>query len=294
MILKLILCFFHILYGFNPWYLFFQLLGRVRNIHFLFYLDTDTAISVASEMVEQLELEHHDVLLISELIDYLIVRLMLGWKPSSNRCSSGEINLFGGFSEHGDAQTSVASPWDSVPSRWVIEQKGLCDNASFQACYSSSPSLANFENQCSLRSVNSGIFVEATSVKSDNFLDFNFDKSYKGLSASNSELELGDAYFEDCKLQIIGSSTNAEEGTATNNTMKNFELVNPTLSATSKTSSCSSIYLEEKDIDDELKLELNSIEAQYQHWFKELARMKLEALEATRKRWIAKKKLAVH
>ncbi|KAL2490553.1 Serine/threonine-protein kinase WNK8 [Abeliophyllum distichum] len=29
--------------------------GRVRNIHFLFYLEADTALAVAAEMVEQLE-----------------------------------------------------------------------------------------------------------------------------------------------------------------------------------------------------------------------------------------------
>ncbi|KAJ6675192.1 KINASE DOMAIN PROTEIN [Salix viminalis] len=45
----------------------------------------DTAISVASEMVEQLELADHDVAFIAELIDSLqIMRNILpGWKPSS-------------------------------------------------------------------------------------------------------------------------------------------------------------------------------------------------------------------
>jgi WNK lysine deficient protein kinase len=50
----------------------------------------------------------------------------------------------------------------------------------------------------------------------------------------------------------------------------------------------------EKDIDLELKNELEAIELQYQHWIEELTRMKLEALEATRRRWTAKKKVAIH
>lgn len=57
-------------------------------------------------------------------------------------------------------------------------------------------------------------------------------------------------------------------------------------------SSCSSLITGDKDLDVELKLELDAIEAQYQNWFQELSRMRDEALEATKKRWMAKKKLA--
>ena len=69
--------------------LLFLLAGRVKNIHFLFYLDADTALSVASEKVEQLELADHDVACISEFIDYLISRILPGWKPSSDYNLSG-------------------------------------------------------------------------------------------------------------------------------------------------------------------------------------------------------------
>lgn len=56
--------------------------GRVRNIHFLFYLDSDTSLSVASEMVEQLELADQNVTFIAELIDLLLTNLIPKWKPS--------------------------------------------------------------------------------------------------------------------------------------------------------------------------------------------------------------------
>lgn len=55
--------------------------GKARHIHFLFYLDSDTALSVASEMVEQLELVNKDIKFIAELIDLLLVNLISGWKP---------------------------------------------------------------------------------------------------------------------------------------------------------------------------------------------------------------------
>ncbi|CAJ1937879.1 unnamed protein product [Sphenostylis stenocarpa] len=55
--------------------------GRARNIHFIFYLDSDTAVSVSSEMVEQLELTDQNVKFIAELIDLLLTNLVADWKP---------------------------------------------------------------------------------------------------------------------------------------------------------------------------------------------------------------------
>jgi WNK lysine deficient protein kinase len=54
--------------------------GRVRNIHFLFYQEGDTASKVSSEMVEQLELTDQNVTFIAELIDMLLVNLIPSWK----------------------------------------------------------------------------------------------------------------------------------------------------------------------------------------------------------------------
>ncbi|XP_054781002.1 probable serine/threonine-protein kinase WNK4 isoform X2 [Prosopis cineraria] len=257
--------------------------GQVRNIHFLFYLDSDTALSVASEMVEQLELANHDVVFIAELIDYLIMRLMPGWKPSSDYSSSGGVSLSGGSPILRDGQTITACPWDSipdsVPSGWRNDQKTLydnVDNANFQTYFSSSLGLTNLEDQQSLGTATSEIAVESTSVQS--------------LCLSTSKLEPGHTHFE--------HSTNVEEDIVMNKFRENSKPATPVFSPASNilslTSNCSLLSLAEKDTDVELKLELDAIEAQYQQWFEELSRMKLEALEATRKRWSNKKKLAAH
>ncbi|PHT44107.1 putative serine/threonine-protein kinase WNK7 [Capsicum baccatum] len=63
--------------------------GRVRNIHFNFYLYTDTALFVAAEMVEHLELADHDVDFIADFIDYLIMKILPSWKPSDYFSSEG-------------------------------------------------------------------------------------------------------------------------------------------------------------------------------------------------------------
>ncbi|KAM3269755.1 hypothetical protein P3S67_029661 [Capsicum chacoense] len=63
--------------------------GRVRNIHFNFYLYTDTALLVAAEMVEHLELADHDVDFIADFIDYLIMKILPSWKLSDYFSSGG-------------------------------------------------------------------------------------------------------------------------------------------------------------------------------------------------------------
>ena len=102
------------------------LTGRVRNIHFLFYLDTDTALSVAGEMVEQLELADHNVAFIAELIDDLILRLLPGWKPSFEHSSTRAT---------GSSATAEGNLFSNVFFLPSLESY-LCRN--------SSPNMANF------------------------------------------------------------------------------------------------------------------------------------------------------
>lgn len=291
------------------------LAGRVRNIHFLFYLDTDTALSVAGEMVEQLELADHDVAFIAELIDYLIMKLLPGWKPSSDYSSSGARTPHDVSPVFEDGKTLMGCPWDlmltSDPAGSVVEQDVMsgvnttcpqegvvCNNPDSNICHgdcNSSPSLANLEDEHSEASVASEILVEDASNKNEKAsesVDCHIEGSYKGLSGSFSELELRDTYYDDCRFQGIDSS--GAECIMDEFAKNSLPVLSGKSNLMSLTSSCSSLPEANKDIDVDLKLELDAIEAQYQHWFQELSRMREEALEATKKRWLAKKKLAVH
>ncbi|KAK2650028.1 hypothetical protein Ddye_017517 [Dipteronia dyeriana] len=287
--------------------------GRVRNIHFLFYIDSDTAVSVAAEMVEQLELANHDVAFIAEFIDYLIMKLLPGWKPSFDRSSCG-INFYC-ESPVGDGKTSMACPWDamltSVHSELMTEQDGIstlaispqqgfittqAENMSTltpmsYANYSSSPSLANLEDLESHASYFSDVLAEDASARNNKASesgDSNIDESCKYLSDYASDFE--DMYYDDCKSQRDYSN----EGILLNEQEKNSGVSFPHLSRVmSLRSSCSSLSLVDKD-SDELRQELNAIEAQYHRWFQELLKKREEAIEATRKRWMAKKKLAIN
>ncbi|ESQ32294.1 hypothetical protein EUTSA_v10004283mg [Eutrema salsugineum] len=54
--------------------------GLVRNIYFPFDIETDTAISVAREMVEELEMDDRDVSKIANMIDGEIASLVPNWR----------------------------------------------------------------------------------------------------------------------------------------------------------------------------------------------------------------------
>ncbi|KAA8527609.1 hypothetical protein F0562_034996 [Nyssa sinensis] len=54
--------------------------GRVRNIYFPFDIETDTALSVATEMVDELDITDQDVTKIADMIDGEIASLIPEWK----------------------------------------------------------------------------------------------------------------------------------------------------------------------------------------------------------------------
>ncbi|KAL8216606.1 hypothetical protein R6Q57_023443 [Mikania cordata] len=70
-----------------------DLSGGVRHIDFSFSLNTDTAHTIAQEMVEELDLLHEDVIIIAKLIDDMIMKFVPFWKPSFGRKSvSGGVS----------------------------------------------------------------------------------------------------------------------------------------------------------------------------------------------------------
>ncbi|KAJ9180133.1 hypothetical protein P3X46_008415 [Hevea brasiliensis] len=55
--------------------------GRIRNIYFPFDVETDTALSVATEMVAELDITDQDVTKIADTIDGEIASLVPDWRP---------------------------------------------------------------------------------------------------------------------------------------------------------------------------------------------------------------------
>lgn len=68
--------------------------GNVRIIHFPFDVEVDTAMCVASEMVEELDLADQDVIKIAEMIDTAVLFMVPEWKPGvaiDERCDGEEL-----------------------------------------------------------------------------------------------------------------------------------------------------------------------------------------------------------
>ncbi|XP_028765134.1 probable serine/threonine-protein kinase WNK3 isoform X1 [Neltuma alba] len=84
--------------------------GHIRNIHFPFDVEADTAIAVASEMVEELELTDQDVTNIAEMIDTEIRYLIPDWNPNETPTADStgqELAVPGG---HASETKDEASP----------------------------------------------------------------------------------------------------------------------------------------------------------------------------------------
>lgn len=66
--------------------------GRVRNIDFMFYLDSDTPLSVTNEMVDQLELAEQDISFIAKFINDSITRIFPAWQPDPKHTRFVDFN----------------------------------------------------------------------------------------------------------------------------------------------------------------------------------------------------------
>jgi len=282
----------------------------VRNIYFAFYLDSDTALAVAAEMVEQLELTDHDVVFIAQFIDYLIRRIIPGWKPPlAHSCRVGESQYELSHSAK-NTLDSLASALNSMVTN--VSSGSACECGSYKTspdgcpqqcdmCLSQKPdgvtspgqsdsdppSLAHYGYRSSDASFVSDMLMEHALVRdgtTSNSADCSIDGDFKVLSIKGPEMGLGDFVCEEqYKYPRNGSNLKLAKG---------FEELGFTdHGVMSLPSSSSSLSSDDKDEDAELKLELAAIEEQYRHWFEQLGRMRDEALELAKKRWMMKKKM---
>ncbi|CAL1373672.1 unnamed protein product [Linum trigynum] len=208
--------------------------GRARNIHFSYFLDSDTTLTIAEEMVEQLELPSEDVAVIAEMIDSLIMKL------------------------HGAA---------------IMQQNGLFGSNNTQLLFTKEQEEARATTIVS--DISSTEFYLTTVSSSDDVIDNNQQQTVI-LSSSPDYYGLG----QDASDVIISSDS----------------VVNNNNNMSCLSSICSLSHGEEdkqSQEGDELQLELAAIDMQYNMFFQELSRLREEAVENAKRKWMAKKKVAV-
>ncbi|KAH1075234.1 hypothetical protein J1N35_027562 [Gossypium stocksii] len=246
--------------------------GRARNIHFSFYLDSDTAISIAEEMVQQLDLSNEDVTVIAELIDSMIMKLVPCWKPSVGSISCLQDCLC----YPGQATIKTVGEQEVFPRLAVLN----CQDTK-----------ESFGSDISAES-NGMVASEGSNNKPMGSSDHSYVECHNGLNAYDFGLDIGAYNHKD-----TSDEKNLGEYVAIKHSAKNSDTsLMDSCSFASQDMSFSSIgslSLADKDKLEELKSELDAIDSQYQQCFQELLRMREEAMENARKRWISKKKVSV-
>ncbi|XP_061352192.1 serine/threonine-protein kinase WNK8-like isoform X2 [Gastrolobium bilobum] len=250
--------------------------GGARNIHFPFYIVSDTVISIAEEMVEHLELKNEDVAVIAELIHNMIVKLVPNWKPLFENLSSGIDRLYWPSSEVQNGET-LNCHWPSQSSDFdmrAIDKDLFCSR------------LVDGEEQEKQESVISDISAE-----------------YGITIASDSKVVEPDFLFlHECCERSNGFNSNSgvrfcgqEDGHRNQSENSAGSLINLCCSPSKNfdMSSTCSLTLADNDNSNELQLELEAIETQYHQCFRELEKMREQAMENAKRRWITRKKISV-
>ncbi|XP_050204885.1 probable serine/threonine-protein kinase WNK6 [Mercurialis annua] len=244
--------------------------SRVRNIHFLFYLDGDTALLVSSEMVEQLELEDQNINFIAELIDLLLLNLIPNWTPcvqvehllrnKSHKSRDNQKN-YKSPSENGDhivqKATSYSSNLDSGSvSRTQVEDhhRGI---SKLNEMLSHVDEFGNHSTTMAEDLISEKSYVSAASSEwNDKRLSFN----------SCITTELG--FFEFDGQGLKGSQPDLLATMETNN-----KVVDTNTEISSSFSN-----------NERLREELEKIEVEYQKDIKDIARKRLDDILETTKR----------
>ncbi|XP_062007270.1 probable serine/threonine-protein kinase WNK7 [Rosa rugosa] len=237
--------------------------GRARNIHFLFYLDSDTALSVSSEMVEQLELEDHNVIFIAELIDLLLMNLISEWK-----CCVRVDHLVPQNRKNVSHQKDSQSPKPQ-------ECSGRCHQNVCEDANSSKPPI------CPTSSTFEGSIPPPILERPPNYVK-DVPSSNAVLASSTttverySEMSCASMTPNDATHRSHNSYASAESGSLD----LNFHLPNGYKSASCPISVSSFCTAD----DFEFRKELETIELQFQLELQDISKRRHEAIKETRKR----------
>ncbi|KHN23258.1 Serine/threonine-protein kinase WNK8 isoform A [Glycine soja] len=239
--------------------------GGARNIHFPFYMDSDTAISIAEEMVEHLELSNEDVSVIAELINDMIAKLVPNSKPLCEKLSS-ETNLL--YRPSSEVQNG-----EQFNCHWPLQSSDYDMKAMYKDLVHSRP--VDGDDQEKQESVMSdisaacGITIASDSkvVEPDIFI---FDEFWEGFFNSTSDIRF-------CG-QEDGHKNQSENsvGSLINSCccpFKNFDM-----------SSICSLTLADKDPSEGLRLDIEAIDTYFDRRFLELEMMRQEAIKSAKRR----------
>ncbi|PIA41853.1 hypothetical protein AQUCO_02200349v1 [Aquilegia coerulea] len=251
-----------------------------RNIHFLFYLDSDTSLSIAREMVVQLELAHQDVIFITELIDLSLINLIPNWKTSVPIDHLAALN---------EIQTSKPPTNDNFER---AEERDSSSVVSFNNLFET-VSLSNAQPSLDSSSVE-GSLQPTHGARDDVKLDEVMSHADHGSRNTGSEMSFISALSSDGNYNMsadsgsmdytngFGMKTEVGEGLSGVEMGVCFSDKDMAMNMGSSGNAAASIFAEHSD-DEELKMELAQIEWQYQQAIEVISSKRHEAIVAARR-----------
>ncbi|KAL5551535.1 hypothetical protein UlMin_001711 [Ulmus minor] len=282
--------------------------GRPSNINFSFYLKTDTAFSIAGEMVEQLDLLREDVAVIAEMIDNLIMKLVPNWEASYESLSSAATSSNGHSSceavdEH-HVFTKLADVEDQLNRDLRVSEISAeysVRNASEAVDLQLLTKLAEMEDSgvleisadYSLRTASEAVDAQHVLTKLADVEDQqNQDSRVSESSADYSVRTASDAadYFKASDSDYYSSDGCNMEKSCETIDDKSL-LINKT--TTDVLSSLCSLSLVDNEQKDELQQELKAIDSEYRQCFVELLKLRQRDMEDAKRRWTMKNKIDV-
>lgn len=225
----------------------------------MFYLHADTALSLAAEMVEQLDLWKDDVALIAELIDTLVSKLLTNWSTPSGSLNGGKISV-------NDSATLYNNQITACDARQHGSNRILAKEASVH----------NMSSQFMELNSNGR---ESTGASSQHTLL---------TSVIEHEEDLGSADYI-----VVEKHRNSIRESLMSESVKNSGTSfagswNTASSEMDLGVSSLSLVDKENNICHDLKVELDAINLHYQQRCCELLKMKEEAIENAKKKWMLK------
>lgn len=206
-------------------------------------------------MVEQLELADQNVKFIAELIDLLLMKLIPEWKPCVAIDHLASVN---------GKWTNASQQRDSELAKDKGSSKHSSEDSGPSTSYRTTAAKENIDNMdlCSEMS-----YASATSDINDKFSMVSFmsaESGFDGGSQTSFASETGTSSDYKSKILDMGS-----------NSMMSFSSYPLSVSSLS-------------ELDDELRVELEMIEQQYQEAIKDLSKRRNMAIEEIKKRMAEK------
>lgn len=280
--------------------------AHARNIHFLFYLDSDTAFLVSSEMVEQLQLTGQNVQFIAELIDLLLLHLIPGWKtcvPVDHLFPKSRIQSPRGLNDntpplehikcavglHPNAKEAVSQSRSSL----VPDSSSLADCIGKMNLGPEFVKLDDTRSPSFYSSEDASVADDGASKKSKvlaTCIDLNGKKS--SFTSIISESDFKDSHGDWSKGGDMELKGGVESGKCLDDKSRIMEMSSNAYGSVSSLTGLMNVCLsDEVEEDEELRMRLAMIEQQYEEAIKEISKRREEAILEIRK--LSKKKIDI-